>query len=192
VCQACLERLQNGQSLGIFPEGTRNHDPHRLKRGRRGVGEIALRSGVPVLPAGLDFTRRSRNGRIPWFSPVILRFGAPLTFPEEAQAFRRTILGRPPFYRHARHIIQNERQVTRIVGTYKGERFPYYVVQIAGRSVNGIDSFVQPGEEVDKGSIFGIIRIGSQVDLVVPHLPDLKIKTRPGARVRAGETILVA
>jgi len=94
VCQACLERLGNGQSLGIFPEGSRNHDPHRLKRGRRGVGEIALRSGVPVLPAGLDFPHRSRNGRIPWFSAVILRFGAPLTFPAEAQAYRR--VGREP------------------------------------------------------------------------------------------------
>ena len=104
----------------------------------------------------------------------------------------RTILGRPPFYRHARHIIQNERTVTRIVGNYKGDLFPYYVVQIAGKSVNGIDSFVAPGEEVDKGSIFGLIRIGSQVDLVVPYRPGLKILTQTGAKVRAGETILVA
>jgi phosphatidylserine decarboxylase len=104
----------------------------------------------------------------------------------------RTILGRAPFYSHARHIIQNERKVTRIDSTYKGERFPYYVVQIAGRSVNGIDSYVRPGDQVDKGSIFGMIRIGSQVDLVAPYLPGLEIKTRPGARVRAGETVLVA
>ncbi len=88
VCRACLERLQNGQSLAIFPEGTRNHDPYRLKRGRKGVGEIALRSGVPVLPVGIDFPHRIRNGRIPWFSPVILRFGSPLTFPDEAAAYR--------------------------------------------------------------------------------------------------------
>lgn len=104
----------------------------------------------------------------------------------------RTVLGRPPFYRHARHIIQNERKVTRIVGSYKGDLFPYYVVQIAGRSVNGIDSYVKPGEEVDKGNIFGMIRIGSQVDLVMPYRPGLTVQTQPGARVRAGETVLVA
>ena len=88
VCQACLRRLQDGQSLAIFPEGARNPDPHRLKRGRRGVGEIALRAGVPVLPVGIDFSRRIGMGRIPWFSPVILRFGAPLTFPDHSAAYR--------------------------------------------------------------------------------------------------------
>jgi 1-acyl-sn-glycerol-3-phosphate acyltransferase len=88
VCQACLERLQNGQSLGIFPEGARNNDPYQLQRGRKGVGEIALRSGAPVLPVGIDFPHRIRNGRIPRFSSVILRFGSPLTFPKEGEAYR--------------------------------------------------------------------------------------------------------
>ena len=87
VCQACLERLQHGQSLGIFPEGTRNPDPFRLKRGRKGTGEIALRSQVPVLPVGIDFPQRLRNGRIPWLGPVILRIGRPLVFPEECAAY---------------------------------------------------------------------------------------------------------
>ena len=88
VCQACLERLQAGQSVGIFPEGTRNKDPYQLKRGRKGVGEISLRSEMPVLPAGLDFPQRVRKGRIPSISPIILRFGSPLTFPDECAAFK--------------------------------------------------------------------------------------------------------
>lgn len=104
----------------------------------------------------------------------------------------RTMLDWPPFYRQARHIIQNERKVTRIEGIYKGGRFPYYVVQIAGRSVNGIDSYVKPGEEVSKGKIFGMIRIGSQVDLVLPYRSDMEIMAWPGDRVRAGQTVLVA
>ncbi len=89
VCQACLERLQNRQSLVIFPEGTRNKNPHQLKRGRKGVGEIALRSGVPVLPVGLAFSRTTRHAHIPFFSPLTLRFGPPLTFPEEGAAYQR-------------------------------------------------------------------------------------------------------
>jgi 1-acyl-sn-glycerol-3-phosphate acyltransferase len=52
------------------------------------VGEIVLRSGVPVLPVGLDFPRRKPNGRIPLFSPMILRFGRPLTFTAEGAAHR--------------------------------------------------------------------------------------------------------
>jgi 1-acyl-sn-glycerol-3-phosphate acyltransferase len=89
VCQACLDRLRNQQSLGIFPEGTRNKNPHQLKRGRKGVGEIALRSGVPVLPLGIAFSRSNNNNYIPFFNPLILKFGSPLTFPEEGAAYRR-------------------------------------------------------------------------------------------------------
>lgn len=88
VCRACLDRLQNRQSLGIFPEGTRNRNPHQLRRGRKGVGEIVLRSGAPVLPLGIDVPHRSRNGRIPGFSPITLRFGQPLTFPEDCFAYQ--------------------------------------------------------------------------------------------------------
>jgi phosphatidylserine decarboxylase len=44
---------------------------------------------------------------------------------------------------------------------------------------------------VGKGEIFGMIRIGSQVDLVLPLLPDMKVRIRPGDKTRAGETIIV-
>ena len=104
----------------------------------------------------------------------------------------RTMLDWPPLYRHSRHIIQNERTVTRVEGTFKGDQVSYYIVQIAGRSVNGIDSYVKPGEEVGKGNIFGMIRIGSQVDLVLPYRREMEILAWPGDRVRAGETVLVA
>ena len=88
VCQACLAKLHNRQSLGLFPEGTRNHHPYRLRRGRRGVGEIVLRSQAPVLPAGIDFPRRKKNARIPNVSPIILKFGQPRTFPELSAAYQ--------------------------------------------------------------------------------------------------------
>jgi phosphatidylserine decarboxylase len=48
------------------------------------------------------------------------------------------------------------------------------------------------GEEVGKGKIFGMIRIGSQVDLVLPYERGMKILVQPGDRVRAGETILIS
>jgi phosphatidylserine decarboxylase len=71
----------------------------------------------------------------------------------------RTLLKRPPFYENSRHIVTNERTVTNMVGKYKGETLSYYVVQIAGRSVNGIDSYFNPEEKVRKGEVFGMIRI---------------------------------
>jgi len=104
----------------------------------------------------------------------------------------RSILRHVPLYRNSVHILANERTVTKIRGSFKGKEVSTYVVQIAGKSVHGIDSYVKPGSEVAKGDIFGMIRIGSQVDLVVTHLPGMEVKVRPGDKVRAGETILIA
>jgi phosphatidylserine decarboxylase len=104
----------------------------------------------------------------------------------------RTVLKQLPFYKNSVHIISNERTVTKFSGTFKGRPLPYYVVQIAGKSVNGIDSYFGPGDRLHQGAIFGMIRIGSQVDLVVPYTSEMQIKVRPGDKVRAGESILIA
>lgn len=103
----------------------------------------------------------------------------------------RTVLGRSPFYRKSMHIVENERTVTKIQGEFQGKPFPYYVVQIAGKSVSGIDSYFKAGEMLAAGQIFGMIRIGSQVDLVVPDHPGMQVQVKAGEKVRAGETILI-
>ncbi len=103
----------------------------------------------------------------------------------------RTILGRKPLYLNSLHVIENERTVTRIAGRFREEPISCYVVQIAGGSVDGIDSFKAVGERVEKGSIFGMIRIGSQVDLVVPHRAGMEVRVEAGDQVRAGESILI-
>jgi phosphatidylserine decarboxylase len=109
-----------------------------------------------------------------------------------AQMHWRTLLNRPPFQKNSLHLMTNERLVTRLIGEFKGRSLPYYLVQIAGKKVNGIDSYCQVGAQVAQGEIFGMIRIGSQVDLVVPYLPDMDIRVRPGEKVRAGESILIS
>ena len=103
----------------------------------------------------------------------------------------RTLFGIPPFYKNSLHIIENERSVTRIGARFKGEDVRFYVVQIGGGSVNGIDSYVSDGEELTKGQIFGMIRIGSQVDLVTTFNESMKIRVRAGDKVFAGESIIV-
>jgi len=45
-----LGLLRKGDPLLLFPEGTRTHDGNLLEA-RRGIGMIACRTGVPVLPA---------------------------------------------------------------------------------------------------------------------------------------------
>jgi 1-acyl-sn-glycerol-3-phosphate acyltransferase len=80
VIERCLGRLAAGGSLGIFPEGTRNRRPGRLLRGRPGVGTLALRSGVPVVPLGIRFPAAARLGRAPVLGRLVLRCGQPLRF----------------------------------------------------------------------------------------------------------------
>lgn len=103
----------------------------------------------------------------------------------------RILTGRKPYHQNSTHIVCNERTVTRIDGDWHGERLPCYVVQIAAKTVAGIDSYVPLGGSVARGTIFGMIRIGSQVDIVVPWREGMEVLVREGQRVRAGETLLV-
>lgn len=78
--EQCRERLAAGKSIGIFPEGTRNHDPYRLLRAKSGVGHLALASGVPVVPLGIDFSASGRRSSVPLIGRMVLRVGEPLCF----------------------------------------------------------------------------------------------------------------
>jgi phosphatidylserine decarboxylase len=103
----------------------------------------------------------------------------------------RSILRRHPIYEHSSHLIHNERTVTQISGLFKGNPLSCYIVQIAGGSVRGIESWVETGDRVEKGQVFGMIRVGSQVDLVVTWKEAMFVKVKPGDRVYAGESILI-
>lgn len=103
----------------------------------------------------------------------------------------RSLLNHLPLYRNSLHIIQNERTVTRIRGMFKGAPLTAYIIQIAAKSVRGIDVFVPVEGGVERGDVFGMIRIGSQVDFVVPWREDMEIKVIPGDQVRGGESVLI-
>jgi phosphatidylserine decarboxylase len=81
---------------------------------------------------------------------------------------------------------QNERLTTVI----ERDGLQVAVVQIASRLVRQIVSFVEEGQQVTLGQRIGVIRFGSQVDVVVPARPDLEVRVRPGMRVRAGESAI--
>ena len=76
-----LEVLGRGEAFGIYPEGTRSRDG-RLYRGRTGVGHLALTSGAPVVPVGLQGTQDLQpvGSRLPRLAKVTVRFGEPLHF----------------------------------------------------------------------------------------------------------------
>jgi 1-acyl-sn-glycerol-3-phosphate acyltransferase len=86
-----LDALATGRVVGIFPEGPFSVRG-RLERGRPGVGLLALRSGVPVVPAGIRGTYEALAGRrfyVPRRRPLTLRFGAPRRFTTGSSASPR-------------------------------------------------------------------------------------------------------
>jgi len=77
-----LRELGRGRIVGIFPEGPFSREG-RLVRGQPGVAMIALRSGVPVVPAAIDGTYDALRGRrfyVPRAHPLSVCFGTPIYF----------------------------------------------------------------------------------------------------------------
>lgn len=62
------------------------------------------------------------------------------------------------------------------------------VVQIASRLVRRIDAYVREGDAVRQGDWIGMIRFGSQVDVILP--PGYRVTVTAGRQVYAAETII--
>ncbi len=80
--------------------------------------------------------------------------------------------------------LENERNALTIE-TSKG---PVIVTQIAGLIARRIVCWAKTGDTLKQGQRFGLIRFGSQVDLMVPMAA--KIMVEPGQRVVSGETVV--
>ena len=77
-----LEALAAGRPIALHPEGTRSRDGH-LKAGKSGAAFLAMRSGAPLLPAGIAGTHRIFPGgsKVPHASRISVRVGQPFTLP---------------------------------------------------------------------------------------------------------------
>ncbi|ABO49687.1 1-acyl-sn-glycerol-3-phosphate acyltransferase [Desulforamulus reducens MI-1] len=69
-----LEYLQNGEVVGIFPEGTRSKTGE-LQKAQIGAAMLAVKSNTPILPVALIGTRGI-------FNKVVVKIGEPLYIPE--------------------------------------------------------------------------------------------------------------
>ncbi len=179
-----VKRVAPGEDVVVIKEGLAAKVEDILKQDEAAPKIVV---GIFMSPFDVHYNRAPLTGRI----SMIRHHPAEGENLYMGMMHLRTLLNWLPLYGGSPHIVQNERTVTRLDGEYRGGPLPAYVVQIGSRGVNGIESHYAVGDVVGRGAIFGMIRIGSQVDLIVPAREDLSIKVEPGDTVRAGETILI-
>ena len=87
VTAACISRLTNGETLLLFPEGTRTR-PNRRPRFGRAAATIAIRAGVPILPVRIDCVPTTLTKSEPWYRipPRRVRFEARCLVPIDTMA----------------------------------------------------------------------------------------------------------
>ena len=75
-----LEALRHDRAVIVFPEGTRS-PTGQLQPPRPGVGLLACRSQVPVIPARIfgSFEALGKNGRLRPGTPISVVYGPPLS-----------------------------------------------------------------------------------------------------------------
>ncbi len=64
----------------------------------------------------------------------------------------------------------------------------YKVVQIAGLVARRIVDYVEPQQELKQGEVIGLIKLGSQVTLILP--PEVEPQVKAGDKVVDGETVV--
>ena len=70
--KTCMTLLKNGETLTIFPEGTRNKTSDDLQAVKNGTAMFAIKSGVEILP--IRIAKRPR-----FFRFNTITFGAPFS-----------------------------------------------------------------------------------------------------------------
>ncbi len=70
VIDDCVDILESGRNVVIFPEGTRSKE-NKVGRGKTGVALIAAKSGADVLPMGIVF----EDPKLHFRSKVTLKIG---------------------------------------------------------------------------------------------------------------------
>lgn len=90
-------RLDNGDSVALHPEGTRSKDG-RLHKFKSGASRIAIALSVPIVPTGIVYTEYSNKRKV----HVDVEFGKPIE-PEEFVKVPYSLL---PTKQKAEHFIQ--------------------------------------------------------------------------------------
>jgi 1-acyl-sn-glycerol-3-phosphate acyltransferase/cytidylate kinase len=72
VIDTAVSRLENGEELIIFPEGTRSKDG-KVHRGKTGASLIAAKSGADIVPVGVVF-----GEKLKFRCRITVKYGKPI------------------------------------------------------------------------------------------------------------------
>lgn len=87
VIEATVSSLERGNSLIIFPEGTRT-TPGRALKFQRGAANIALRAGLPITPVLISCEPTTLTKHTPWYRVPPRRFHFAMTMQPEIDVTR--------------------------------------------------------------------------------------------------------
>ena len=75
-----IENINNGISMCIFPEGTRNKMDGEMLPFKEGSMKMAEKTGCLVIPVALSNTAEIFENHMPWIRPckVVIEYGAPI------------------------------------------------------------------------------------------------------------------
>ena len=90
----------------------------------------------------------------------------------------------PAFKNHASEV--NERNYVGLVSAEGGQRL--LLCQITGFVARRVVCWVQPGENLEAGERFGLMKFGSCIELTLPRGTEIYVET--GMKVRGGVTVL--
>ena len=97
------------------------------------------------------------------------------------------VLGRMPYETGCDYLVENER-LTIALRTDAGHLVS--VTQIADKWIDRIVADVEPGDRLERGAQYGLIRFGSQCDVFLPDALIRRVNVSPGQYVYAGETVI--
>lgn len=89
--------------------------------------------------------------------------------------------------KHLHALLENERTLM----VFENDNLKVGIVQIASRLVRRIVPYVQEGQVIEQGQRVGMIKFGSQVDLLLAYREDLEVKVNVGDELTAGESIVM-
>lgn len=84
---------------------------------------------------------------------------------------------------------ENERLELRLQATEQPQ-YRFRVRQISGAIARRIVCWLKPGDELEVGEQFGMIKLGSRTELILPDVPELDLRVQIGESVKAGTSVI--